>query len=141
VPPLSMNWAEKQYQGDVQRLAWHDSHGTLESHGSDASPEKTDHATQQPLRRTPNANFSLCSGGSSLMSREMIERIAPGATIGVLGGVSLAECFGIAARRLGYRVHTYEASPDSPAGQISDREFTGSYTDEAAIAEFVDSWM
>ena len=134
-----MNWAEKQYQGDVQRLAWHESHGTLESHGSDASPEKTDHATQQSLRRTPNANFSLCSGGSSLMSREMIERIAPGATIGVLGGGQLGRMFGIAARRLGYRVHTYEASPDSPAGQISDREFTGSYTDEAAIAEFVDS--
>src|SRR5260221_1642260 len=134
-----MNWAEKQYQGDVQRLAWHESHGTLESHGSDASPEKTDHATQQPLRRTPNANFSLCSGGSCLMSREMIGRIAPGSTIGVLGGGQLGRMFGIAARRLGYRVHTYEASPDSPAGQISDREFTGSYTDEAAIAEFVDS--
>jgi 5-(carboxyamino)imidazole ribonucleotide synthase len=69
----------------------------------------------------------------------MIERIAPGATIGVLGGGQLGRMFGIAARRLGYRVHTYEASPDSPAGQISDREFTGSYTDEAAIAEFVDS--
>jgi 5-(carboxyamino)imidazole ribonucleotide synthase len=69
----------------------------------------------------------------------MIDRIAPGATIGVLGGGQLGRMFGIAARRLGYRVHTYEASPDSPAGQISDREFTGSYTDEAAIAEFVDS--
>jgi 5-(carboxyamino)imidazole ribonucleotide synthase len=69
----------------------------------------------------------------------MIERIAPGATIGVLGGGQLGRMFGIAARRLGYRVHTYEASPDSPAGQISDREFTGSYTDEAAIAEFVGS--
>jgi 5-(carboxyamino)imidazole ribonucleotide synthase len=73
------------------------------------------------------------------MSPEMIERIAPGATIGVLGGGQLGRMFGIAARRLGYRVHTYEASPDSPAGQISDREFTGSYTDEAKIAEFVDS--
>lgn len=69
----------------------------------------------------------------------MIERIAPGATIGVLGGGQLGRMFGIAARRLGYRVHTYEASPDSPAGQISDREFTGSYSDEAAIAEFVNS--
>jgi 5-(carboxyamino)imidazole ribonucleotide synthase len=69
----------------------------------------------------------------------MIDRIAPGATIGVLGGGQLGRMFGIAARRLGYRVHTYEASPDSPAGQISDREFTGSYTDEAALAEFVDS--
>jgi 5-(carboxyamino)imidazole ribonucleotide synthase len=81
----------------------------------------------------------LCKGGSSPKSPEMIERIAPGATIGVLGGGQLGRMFGIAARRLGYRVHTYEASPDSPAGQISDREFTGSYTDESAIAEFIES--
>jgi 5-(carboxyamino)imidazole ribonucleotide synthase len=84
-------------------------------------------------------NFSLCKGGSSRKSPEMIDRIAPGATIGVLGGGQLGRMFGIAARRLGYRVHTYEAAPDSPAGQISDREFTGAYTDEAAIAEFLDS--
>jgi 5-(carboxyamino)imidazole ribonucleotide synthase len=69
----------------------------------------------------------------------MIDRIPPGATIGVLGGGQLGRMFGIAARRLGYRVHTYEASPDSPAGQISDREFTGAYTDQDKITEFLDS--
>jgi len=47
--------------------------------------------------------------------------------------------FGIAARRMGYRVHTYESTPDSPAGQVSDREFTGSYTDKGALKEFVRS--
>jgi 5-(carboxyamino)imidazole ribonucleotide synthase len=95
-----------------------------------------------PKRRfalTLAINFSLCNASSSPKSPEMIERIAPGATIGVLGGGQLGRMFGIAARRLGYRVHTYESSPDSPAGQISDREFTGSYSDEAAIVEFVDS--
>jgi 5-(carboxyamino)imidazole ribonucleotide synthase len=65
--------------------------------------------------------------------------ICPGSTIGVLGGGQLGRMFGIAARRMGYRVHTYESTPDSPAGQISDREFTGSYTDEAALQEFVRS--
>jgi 5-(carboxyamino)imidazole ribonucleotide synthase len=47
--------------------------------------------------------------------------------------------FGIASRRMGYRVHTYESTPDSPAGQVSDREFTGSYTDETALNEFAQS--
>jgi 5-(carboxyamino)imidazole ribonucleotide synthase len=63
--------------------------------------------------------------------------IPPGSTIGLLGGGQLGRMFGIAARRMGYRVHTFEPSPDSPAGQISDREFNGSYTDRALLNAFV----
>ena len=44
--------------------------------------------------------------------------------------------FGIAARRLGYRVHAFEPNPDSPAGQISDVEVNASFSDTAALAEF-----
>lgn len=44
--------------------------------------------------------------------------------------------FGIAARRMGYRVHTFEPSPDSPAGQVSDLEFSASYDDLPRLAEF-----
>src|SRR6516165_11498617 len=69
----------------------------------------------------------------------MDEIIPPGSTIGLLGGGQLGRMFGIAARRMGYRVHTFEPSPDSPAGQISDREFTGAYTDASLIDEFVQS--
>ena len=65
--------------------------------------------------------------------------IPPGSTIGLLGGGQLGRMFGIAARRMGYRVHTFEPSPDSPAGQISDREFCGSYTDWDLLETFVRS--
>jgi 5-(carboxyamino)imidazole ribonucleotide synthase len=68
---------------------------------------------------------------------EMI--MPPGSTIGLLGGGQLGRMFGIAARRMGYRVHTYEPAPDSPAGQISDREFNGSYTDWGLVETFVQS--
>lgn len=44
--------------------------------------------------------------------------------------------FGIAARRMGYRVHAFEPNPDSPAGQISDVEVTASFTDTDALARF-----
>lgn len=44
--------------------------------------------------------------------------------------------FGLAARRMGYRVHTFEPSPDSPAGQISDVEFTADYGDLDKLEEF-----
>lgn len=65
--------------------------------------------------------------------------IPPGSTIGLLGGGQLGRMFAIAARRMGYRVHTYEPSPDSPAGQISDREFNGSYADWEMLESFVRS--
>jgi 5-(carboxyamino)imidazole ribonucleotide synthase len=65
--------------------------------------------------------------------------IPPGSTIGLLGGGQLGRMFGIAARRMGYRVHTFEPSPDSPAGQISDQEFNGSYTDWGLLETFVRS--
>jgi 5-(carboxyamino)imidazole ribonucleotide synthase len=65
--------------------------------------------------------------------------IPPGSTIGLLGGGQLGRMFGIAARRMGYRVHTFEPAPDSPAGQISDREFNGSYMDRELLNAFVQS--
>ncbi len=65
--------------------------------------------------------------------------IPPGSTIGLLGGGQLGRMFGIAARRMGYRVHTFEPSTDSPAGQISDQEFNGSYTDWDLLEAFVRS--
>ena len=44
--------------------------------------------------------------------------------------------FAIAARRMGYRVHTLEPAPDSPAGQISDLEIEARYDDAAKLEEF-----
>lgn len=46
--------------------------------------------------------------------------------------------FGIASRRMGYRVHAFEPSSDSPAGQISDVEVNAPFTDGAALARFAE---
>lgn len=62
--------------------------------------------------------------------------IGPGSTVGILGGGQLGRMFGIAARRMGYRVHAFEPHPDSPAGQISDVEVNAPYTDSLALARF-----
>ena len=62
--------------------------------------------------------------------------ILPGATIGVLGSGQLGRMFAIAARRLGYRVHTFSPDQDSPTGQVADHEITASYDDLAAVAAF-----
>jgi 5-(carboxyamino)imidazole ribonucleotide synthase len=62
--------------------------------------------------------------------------ILPGSTIGCLGGGQLGRMFALAARKMGYRVHTVDPMPDSPTGQISDREFNVPFTDIATLTEF-----
>ncbi len=62
--------------------------------------------------------------------------ILPGSTIGVLGGGQLGRMFAMAARRLGYRVHTLAPEHDTPTGQIADVEFIASYDDVDAVRTF-----
>jgi 5-(carboxyamino)imidazole ribonucleotide synthase len=62
--------------------------------------------------------------------------ILPGATIGCLGGGQLGRMFALAARKMGYRVHTVDPTPDSPTGQVSDREFTVAFDDIPTLLEF-----
>jgi 5-(carboxyamino)imidazole ribonucleotide synthase len=62
--------------------------------------------------------------------------ILPGSTIGVLGGGQLGRMFAMAARRLGYRVHTLAPDEDTPTGQISDVEINAAYDDLDAVARF-----
>ena len=62
--------------------------------------------------------------------------ILPGSVIGVLGGGQLGRMFAMAARRLGYRVHTLAPEHDTPTGQIADVEVVASYDDVDRIREF-----
>ena len=62
--------------------------------------------------------------------------ILPGSTIGVLGGGQLGRMFAMAARRLGYRVHTLAPDHDTPTGQIADVEINASYDDLDAVRAF-----
>jgi 5-(carboxyamino)imidazole ribonucleotide synthase len=62
--------------------------------------------------------------------------IGPGSTVGVLGGGQLGRMFAMAARRLGYRVHTLAPEHDTPTGQIADLEINAPYDDLDAVAKF-----
>ncbi len=62
--------------------------------------------------------------------------IQPGSTIGVLGGGQLGRMFAIAARRMGYRVHTFSPDTDTPTGQVADVEIVAAYEDLDAIRAF-----
>jgi len=66
----------------------------------------------------------------------MSHTINPGSTIGVLGGGQLGRMFAMAARRLGYRVHTFAPEHDTPTGQIADAEIVAPYDDLDRIRDF-----
>jgi 5-(carboxyamino)imidazole ribonucleotide synthase len=65
--------------------------------------------------------------------------ILPGATLGVLGSGQLGRMFAIAARRMGYRVHTFSPDDDTPTGQVADLEVQASYDDLDAVRRFAQS--
>lgn len=62
--------------------------------------------------------------------------ILPGSAIGVLGSGQLGRMFAIAARRMGYRVHTLSPDEDTPTGQIADVEINAPYEDLDAVRKF-----
>ena len=62
--------------------------------------------------------------------------VPPGSTVGVLGSGQLGRMFAIAARRMGYRVHTLSPDYDTPTGQVADREVRAAYDDLDAVRDF-----
>jgi len=65
-----------------------------------------------------------------------VKPVYPGATVGVLGSGQLGRMFAIAARRMGYRVHTFSPDADTPTGQVADLEVIAPYDDLDAVRRF-----
>ena len=63
--------------------------------------------------------------------------IPPPAVIGVFGSGQLGRMLALAARAMGYRIHTFSPDKNSPTGQIADREVSASYADLDAVRDFV----
>ena len=62
--------------------------------------------------------------------------IAPGGTIGILGGGQLGRMTALAAANLGYRCHIFAPDDDSPAAQVSAAWTRAAWDDEAALVRF-----
>ena len=62
--------------------------------------------------------------------------IAPGGTIGILGGGQLGRMLALAAAPLGYRCHIFSPEPDGPAAQVSVAETVAAYDDYTALEAF-----
>ncbi len=62
--------------------------------------------------------------------------LAPGATIGILGGGQLGRMLALAAAQLGFKCHIFAPEADSPAFQVSAAYTIAGYNDFAALEKF-----
>lgn len=62
--------------------------------------------------------------------------LAPGATIGILGGGQLGRMTALAAAALGYCSHVFATEPDSPAEQVCGAATVADYADREAVDRF-----
>ncbi len=65
--------------------------------------------------------------------------IAPGSTIGILGGGQLGRMMAIAASEMGYRTHIFCPESDPPAGQVTNLVTIAEYDDKKALDAFAKS--
>ncbi len=65
--------------------------------------------------------------------------IAPGSTLGILGGGQLGRMIAVAAARLGLKVHVFNDAPDSPAFEVAARFTCASFEDQGALEAFARS--
>jgi 5-(carboxyamino)imidazole ribonucleotide synthase len=63
--------------------------------------------------------------------------ILPGAVVGVFGSGQLGRMLALAARAMGYRIHTFSPEKGSPTGQVAEREVCAPYADLDAVRAFV----
>ncbi|PAW85674.1 MAG: 5-(carboxyamino)imidazole ribonucleotide synthase [Opitutia bacterium Tous-C2FEB] len=62
--------------------------------------------------------------------------LLPGGTIGILGGGQLGRMSAIAARRMGYKVKTFDPSAQACAAAIADDHTAAEWNDTAALTRF-----
>lgn len=67
-----------------------------------------------------------------------LDRLAPGSTIGILGGGQLGRMLAVAAAGLGFDCVVYEPEADCPAGRVAARCITAAWDDQEALAAFAD---
>lgn len=55
--------------------------------------------------------------------------------IGIVGGGQLGKMLALAAKKLGFTVYILDPTPESPAGQVADKQIIGDFKNEKKISE------
>jgi 5-(carboxyamino)imidazole ribonucleotide synthase len=80
-----------------------------------------------------------CPSSHPISSSALTEQstiLAPGATIGILGGGQLGRMLALAAARLGLKSHIYCPDPQSPAFDVTPLKTVAAYDDVEALKAF-----
>jgi len=86
----------------------------------------------QELYTVHKANFvldALYSLGIRRGPEGGVEPLAPGSTIGVMGGGQLGRMLGLSARAMGYRLVALDPDPSCPTAAVADEIIVGRYDD------------
>jgi len=67
---------------------------------------------------------------------DLTHELAPGATIGIVGGGQLGRMLVLAAARLGFQCHIFTPEPDACALQVVQKSTVAPYTDMTALEAF-----
>jgi len=65
--------------------------------------------------------------------------LAPGGTVGIIGGGQLGRMLALAASRLGLKTSIYNDTADAPAFHVTPRAMAGAYDDLQKLAAFADA--
>ncbi len=65
--------------------------------------------------------------------------VAPGSTIGIIGGGQLGRMLALAAAQLGYRTHIFAPEAGNCAAEVANEFTCAAYDDRAALARFADA--
>ncbi len=81
---------------------------------------------------------SIASGAAPCQGPRTTSFIAPGATLGVMGGGQLARMFVHAAQQMGYATAVLDADPASPAGRVAHHHVSADYLDPQGLSALAD---
>ncbi|SEU27261.1 5-(carboxyamino)imidazole ribonucleotide synthase [Paenibacillus sp. NFR01] len=113
-------WKERKPDGAAERRYAADRGGTESGNAGEA------------------ASYAVPSGGAEHAHVADVKRsartLAPGATVGVLGGGQLGRMMALAGSAMGYRFVALDPAPDAPCGQVSP-QITAAYDDREAARE------
>lgn len=73
-----------------------------------------------------------------MKSSKPVKPLAPGSTLGVLGGGQLGRMFSQSASKMGYKVCVLDPAADSPAAEVSAFHVEADFDDEAGLSNLAD---
>ncbi|MGB5823536.1 MAG: 5-(carboxyamino)imidazole ribonucleotide synthase [Proteocatella sp.] len=69
------------------------------------------------------------------MHKEIIQKLNPPSTIGIVGGGQLGRMLVLAAKEMGYNAIILDPMPNSPASQVADEQIIAEYGDLSALKD------